>query len=263
MGHVLLGTLPATRPWKEVVALIAGDADVDAVADATIRASDEAFNLMENDAGFREAVWLLTQLAVAAKQDDPSAHHEAIGLNLSSQTSLVEVAMAVGKAIDDGTAVRGKSDFGEMAHNALVGAIVEKLNHKFGTLFSPSSTDVHSALASLGTKKEFGDLSRSFFAKLTHSCLDYFLTKTLGAHVGENRRFTTISEVTEFQSALETHCTETALIVQKYSGEWFSKGMFEGAGEVSRDKTRKFGWYAMQKIRMEIKERAKPDGARV
>lgn len=263
MGHVLLGTLPATRPWKDVVELIADGADLDAVAEATIRASDKAFTLMENDPGFRETVWLLTQLAVAAKQNDPGEHHQSIGLNLSPQTSLVEMAITLGQTLEERVGNSRRTDLGEMAQNALVSSLVEHLNDKLGTLFTPSSSELHSALGSLGTQKQFGALATTFFAKLTHSSLDYFLTKTLATHIGEGQRFTTTSQVSDFQTALELHCREAAQIVTKFSGEWFSKNRFQGEGDISKETTARFGWYAMEKIRSEMRERNKADDDRI
>ena len=74
MGHVRLGTLPRSRAWKEVVGLITAGADVSQIANATIRAADKAFSFVLNDEGYTEAVWLMTQLAIAAKKDNFSEH---------------------------------------------------------------------------------------------------------------------------------------------------------------------------------------------
>lgn len=74
MGHVRLGVLPRTKAWKEVVGLIAAGADVSQVANATITAAEKAFTFVMDDKGYTEAVWLMTQLAIAAKKDDPYAH---------------------------------------------------------------------------------------------------------------------------------------------------------------------------------------------
>lgn len=80
MGHVRLGTLPKTREWREVVRYIADGADVSQIAGATMRASDKAFEVIQNDIGFAETVDLMAQLAVAAKSDDPVSHLEALGI---------------------------------------------------------------------------------------------------------------------------------------------------------------------------------------
>lgn len=76
MGHVRLGLLPRSKAWKEVVGLIAAGADVPQVANATISAAETAFSFVMNDLGYTEAVWLMTQLAIAAKKPDILAHPE-------------------------------------------------------------------------------------------------------------------------------------------------------------------------------------------
>ena len=55
-----------------------------------------------------------------------------------------------------------------MSQRALVGALVEHISPKLPSLFAPGPDDVRAALAALGKKREFGELSRTFFAKLTN-----------------------------------------------------------------------------------------------
>ena len=169
MGHVRLGSLPRSRAWKEVVGLITAGADVSQIANATIRAADKAFSFVLNDEGFTEAVWLMTQLAIAAKKDNFNDHLQSVGINLPQDTSLPDVAAAVAEAMDRKLESNGsRSDLGEMSQRALVGALVEHISPKLPSLFTPDASDVQAALASLGKKREFGELSRTFFAKLTN-----------------------------------------------------------------------------------------------
>jgi hypothetical protein len=80
MGHVRLGILPKTLTWKNVIELIANEADVDEIAAATFEAADAAFATIQNDKGFLETVELMKELAVAAKSDNPLEHLKAVGL---------------------------------------------------------------------------------------------------------------------------------------------------------------------------------------
>ena len=59
MGHVLLGDLPRTRKWSQVVALIEGGAGTDQVATATINAAERGLGFAARDKGVVEAAWLL------------------------------------------------------------------------------------------------------------------------------------------------------------------------------------------------------------
>lgn len=258
MGHVRLGTLPKTRAWKDVIELIANRADVASIADATMKAADKAFQAIQSDTGFSETVDLMTQLASAARQEDPREYLESLGIRLSDQTSLAELAVVLTKALDQRVARnRTRSDFGELAHGALVGAVIEHMSERFGSMFAPTSEEVHAALGELGKKTEFGRLSRTFFAKLTNTSIDYFLSKTVGAQIGETQRFATTNQVAQFRQALELHCAEASEIVERFSGDWFSKHHFLSEGQISGERTEGFGWYAMQKMRDELKMRAK------
>lgn len=258
MGHVRLGTLPRTREWKEVVRMIADGSDVPQIAAATLKAADKALARMETDAGFNEAVWLLTQIAIAAKKDDSTGHLESVGLKLSPQTSIAEVASAIRTGLDQQMSKLGKnSDIRQIASNALVYAITTHLNSKLGGLFEASSTEIHGALRDLGKQKAFGELSRSFFEKISSDSLKYFLDKTIDTHLGQGQRFQTRSDSRNFREALTTHCREASEIVRTFAADWFSKNRYQGDGEIRRDKTEGFGWYAVEKIRSELKERAK------
>lgn len=262
MGHVRLGTLPKTRAWKEVIRLISDGADVASVADATMTAADKAFEAIQGDKGFSQVVELLTQLAIASKHDSPEMYLESLGIKLSPSSSIMELAVVLKRTLDQRAALNGRrSDFGELAQDALVGAVVDHLQQRFGQMFDPTSQEIHHALGDLGKKSQFGQLARTFFAKLTFSAMDYFLSKHMGTQIGEGKRFATTNQISQFKNALDIHCSEAAEIVERYSADWFSKNYFQGDGQISNKKTEGFGWYAMQKMRDEMKMRAENHGS--
>jgi len=77
MGHTRLGSLPRSQAWGEVVGLIAAGADVETVARATINAADKAFSFVQDDCGYNHAVWLLTQLGLAARDSQAEGASKA------------------------------------------------------------------------------------------------------------------------------------------------------------------------------------------
>lgn len=262
MGHVRLGLLPRSRAWKEVVALITAGADVSQIANATITAAEKAFSSVLNDHGYTEAVWLMTQLAIAAKKPDIGKHLDSLGVSLPTDASLSDVAAAVSDALDRNLESSAKrSDLGEIAQRALVGTVIEHLSPKLPSLFPSSANDVQAALAALGKKKEFGDFSRTFFSTLANESLGYFLTKTLATHLGEGQRFATMNEMSQFQTALKTHCREASLIVEQFSGDWFSKHRYEESGDISRKSSNGFAAHALTKMKDELKAGARVNAA--
>jgi hypothetical protein len=250
--------MPATRRWTDVVGLIAEGAEISRVAEATTHAWQLAFNKVRDDAGFREAVWLLVQLGVAGKSKDPAGHLRAVGLEFADAGSVVEVAMGLSGAMERKIeSSRDRSDFGELAQRALVATVTEHLQKEMPTLIESSADDVNAAMRKCGREKEFAELSKGFFARLTNECLNYFLSKTLPGQVGENRRFATTDQLAQFEGAMRTHCAEAAEIVGAFSGEWFSKNLHLEGGKIGRDTAEKFGWYGLEKIRQELEERAR------
>ena len=89
MGHIRIGTLPATRRWKDVIGLIAEGVEAARVAEAVTHAWEQAFNTVRNDAGFREAVYLLMQIGVAGKSRDPTGHLSSVGVDVAGAGSVV------------------------------------------------------------------------------------------------------------------------------------------------------------------------------
>jgi hypothetical protein len=261
MGHIRIGTLPATRRWQDVIGLISEGAEAPRLAEAVTHAWEKAFNAVRSDAGFREAVWLLMQIGAAGKGRDPTGHLSSVGVEVVGAASVVEVAMALSAAMERRLeASRQRSDFGELAQRALISAVTEELQQSMPTLLDSTVEDVGSALSRCGKEKAFGRLAREFFARMTNECLSYFLSKTLPAQVGEGRRFATTAQLADFENAMRTHCAEAAEIVESYSSGWFSKHLWQ-EGKITRDSAEKFGWFGLEKMRGELAMRARENAA--
>lgn len=261
MGHVRLGLLPRSRAWKEVVGLIVAGADVSQIATATINAAEKAFSFVLNDEGYTEAVWLMTQLAIAAKQQNYREQLASSGVSIPANATVADIATALSDALDRKLASSRQSDLAEIAQRSLISAVVGHLSPKLPSLFPADANDVRAALASLSRQKEFGELSRNFFARLTNESLSYFLSKTLATHLGEGQRFATMNQMAQFEDALQTHCREASVIVEKFSTDWFSKHRFEEGGVISRESANGFASYALKKMKDELKAGARPDAA--
>jgi hypothetical protein len=260
MGHMRFGLLPRTRKWREVVELIAVGADVPQIADATIRAAEAAFSYVNDDCGYNQAVWLLTQLGLAAKDKDPVGYLRTQGVDIAESTSVADIAVALTSALDNySVANGGHSALGDLAQRALIDAVVQKLEHKLQqqTLFNLQAEETCRALSDFGKEKEFGQLARAFYSRLTREGMNYFLSQTLATQLGAGQRFATMDQKAQFDAAIETHCREASAIVEKFSGEWFSKHRYEENGYISRNSIQGFASYALKKMTDELKMGAK------
>ena len=95
MGHQRLGRLPGARKWQQVVDLISGGADVSLIAAATSAASETSMIDASNDPAVKRAVWLLTQIPIAARKADFSTELRKLGLRVGNQPTLIEVVTAL------------------------------------------------------------------------------------------------------------------------------------------------------------------------
>jgi hypothetical protein len=256
VGHIRLGTLPRTRSWDEVVALIGQGAAAPQVAQATINAAEDGLRKASKDRGVVETVWLLLQLPQAAKGPRFLEDLYEAGVTVGGAPGLMALVSAFSEAVDARLANNcGRTDLGEMAQMAGAESLAGVLHERTRGFFDSSPEDVRRELAGLATVGQFGFFARAFFGRLTCKCLDYFLSRELTRHVGEGRRFLTLARQAAFSEALEKHCSEAAVIVQRFSGEWASKARYQ-AGTIGRGQARDLVHGAMAKLVDELKRGA-------
>lgn len=260
MGHLRLGELPRTRRWQQVVGLIEGGAGTAQVANATISAAEQGLKLASDDRGLVETIWLLTQLPLAARSDDYAGSLRAAGIDVRDAPTLMELVGAFADAVDRRLSKNGgRTDLGEMAEMSATETLTRVLGERTQNLFGTTAADVQRELRQLGTNRQFSVFARHFFARLTERYLDYFLSRALTLHVGEDRRFATLAQQSKFSKALGHHCQEASKIVEDFSGGWFSKTNWENNG-ISRKDASGFAHVAMKKLSDELKEGARADG---
>lgn len=256
MGHTRIGRLPATRRWRQVIDLIGGGADVMQVASATAIAAEQALARAGDDPLLRRAVWLLTQIPLAARKDNFAAELRRLGLSVSHGPTLVEICAAMVGALDRLVSRHGRrGDFGEMAvlcaAESLTAVVGQQATDMLGPSYAAEAT--RAALRQHSTMKQFGILARDFFARLTRRCLDYFLSRELPRHVGINQRFHSLHEHRAFEQALNDHCAEASRIMQDYAADWFSKANYEGG--IDEGKAGRFAHVAFGKVCAELRVR--------
>ena len=254
MGHQHLGSLPKTRKWQQVVQLIESGADVRDVAAATSSAAEQQMINAGNDSGVKHSFWFLTQIPVAARKSDFGTQLRNVGLLVGDRPTLLEVATAMTAAIDSGVATSGgRTDLGEMAQLCAIESLNAIGGRQLQDLFEVSADQTKAALAGLATEKQFAVLARDFFSRLARRQLNYFLSRELSHHVGANSRFRTIQAHLNFEEALDLHCREASRILKEFSGEWFSRRVFEGG--IDPEQAGYFVHVAFGKMREELRAR--------
>jgi hypothetical protein len=234
--------------------LLGTDGSTEAIARAVASAAENSLAKAASDRGFRYSFWLLTQLPLAARSPDFAARLQQLGIDAGPAPTLLSLTAAFQDAVDrHASTAKSKTDFREMARLAATESLTSVLLPALPGLFDTTSDDLRYALGKLAVPGRFAKFSRQFFARLVNRNLEYFLSRVTANHIGPERRFRSLGEHAEFREALAQHCFEAALIVEAFSGEWYSKTNWLGG--VTPAKAAGFSYVAFEKLREELRRR--------
>lgn len=266
MGHTRLGTLPKTRAWKDVVSVYAGaDAsppertdfghEVARVADSAMQAAAAALKAARGDRGVAHVFFLLTQIALAARRQDPEGALWEIGISLPPDASRLDLSAEVNRALDDHFLGAGgaPSDLAEMAQLALAETLASWFRGRPSDLFASPREQFWGDLRALGTQMAFGGIARQFFGNLIGRLLGFHLSRVVRPGEGQSL-IGDAGDLTRFNDELRRHALERALVVRDFAGGWFSKTEFERGIDPSN--VRRFVAHALRKVAAEFRRGA-------
>ena len=255
MGHIHLGRLPRTQSWNAVVDLLRAGASAGDIATATAKAAENSLANAALDPALRHAFWLLAQLPLAARSTEFDERLLQLGINAGTAPALLTLTADFQRLVDARVRnARVKTDLGQMAKLAATEALTAGLAAELPGLFDTTGEDVRHALGKLAAPDRFAKLSRNFFARLINRNLEYFISRAIADHIGPGRSLRSISDYADFRQALAQHCYEAALIVEAFSGEWYSKANWKGG--VTEARAAGFTHVAFKKLREELRRRA-------
>lgn len=259
MGHARHRTLPDTAPWRRVVAHLAEGASAAEVAIATTQAAAAGLDRASGDVGLRHTVYLLSQVALAARTEDFAAALRRVGVQVAVAPGVFELTAAFGDAVEARVREAHKpSDLGEMARLAAIEALNTQLADRSRSLFDVTPTEVQAAAQEMSTPAGFRTLYHDFFARFAGRFLGYHLSRELSFHVGGNGRFRDPDAHTAFLRDLDHHCRQAALTVRTYAEDWYSKHNFLGG--ITPQKANRFADHCLSKLRDELLVRGGRDG---
>lgn len=258
MGHLRLGRLPRSRPWKAVIHLLGSGAGVPELAAATALAAENELRAARGDPALAHAIYILAQLPLIARSGRFAENLLALGFDASAGESLISLAGGVSRALDRNAGPAMGSDFGVLVRQAASETIAAVVGRNTPSLFGDGAEQTSHILAGFANRTGFASLAREFFARLTQKTLEHYLSRELPKHVGPRGRFVSIDSQMEFREALERHCRETALIVRDFAGGWFSKALYEE--RLTPRAAGAFGDYALKKLRDELRMRGAAHG---
>lgn len=255
MGHIRLGTLPQSKKWRDVIALLKTDAPLERIAEAAVQASEYDLSRASNDPRFQFVANLMVTLPLQARSPGFADYLETLHLSMDDLASTTDLLSALSRSIDANAHNLGhSSDAGELAKSALLETLSFQLRHRLPSLFEPTPTEIRTALAAFSSGQGFAVLARDFFARLTYRSLDYYLSRELANHTGTGKRFASDAERVGFQEALRQHTFEASRIVQEFAGGWYGKTVWQ-AQKLDQEAVNGFTRYAFTKLRKELGRR--------
>jgi len=260
MGHIRLGTLPKTRRWREVVELLDDSPGLTGALVAAITdAADSRLRRLASDESLNYAFWLLTRVAFSARSGNFPAQLERLGIEGDANRSTLALIGALTDKVRQRT-IRNidSGDFGELASLALRRALLETVAERGPSLFGTTLEDVQGALRTYSTPVRFGVVAHRFFADFFARTLRSLLDRQISAQTGESKNIRNIAEGQQFTAALDLYTRQAARITQEFAEGWYSKHNWESRGEISQEDVRGFVGYAVEKLRLELKEGKTP-----
>ncbi|MBL8822283.1 MAG: hypothetical protein JNJ77_06805 [Planctomycetia bacterium] len=266
MGHQRLGEIPKTKKWKSVVSMITGSGkgaskggsigstvgSVSDVACEILSAAEGGFVEVKNDSGFCHTLYLLTQLVLAARQDDWQTRLSGLGITLGTDATVFDLTGELHRAIElYRRKHRGSVTIGEMAQQAAGEALTYLAKDAAITLFGSGRNELQTAIKRLSTKAGFSDLAQRFFGNFTARYLDFYISKILPKQAG-NKGFESAGDFNDFKQALFDHCHQSSRIVHDFCGQWYSKTEWERG--IDQHNITGLVRHALDKIREELKK---------
>ena len=258
MGHQRLKSIPRSREWEHVVELLGDGGAAAEIAGASADAINRDLKSAAKDPALTEVAFLLATIPGAAREKDAAQALRDLGIAAGPKFTLLQLVSAIDRAVD--RQARGsitRTDLGELAGLAAASSLTNALSPDLPTLFGTTSADLQAALTKLDSPARFGKLARTFFADLTQRSLEYYLSRAYARFVGPGETFASLAEQIAFRDALREHCYESAVILEQYAAEWFSKSKYEGG--ITRDNAQVFARTALQKLRRELSIRSGSD----
>jgi hypothetical protein len=258
MGHIRLGRLPYTIRWNRVVELLESSPEnAAAIAHASALAAEGRLRELKDDPSLAFCFWLLTRLTWAARGDDFTAEAARLGVETElSGESLTFISRVSDVARNELRQYRESGVYAELAMLALRRALSETIAEQAPSFFSSSVQDLQNAVRQRSTRANFGNLARRFFGDFLARTLRSFIDRELANHVGPSHRLADAEQAAEFSRALDTHARESARIVERFAGDWYSKHNWETAGSISREEAQGFVAQALRKLRAELRHEA-------
>jgi len=253
MGHIRVGRLPKTRKWSQVIELLnTRDSSPADIAAATVKATKEFLIEKSSDPSLVFSYWLLTQITSHSRTKDFDKKLKKLGLDMTQTNNAFDFIAYLADFTRAQIRLKPDASFpiSEFAQLALREVFTETIGQRCRSLFGTTLEDIRLACRNYSSADRFAKLSRLFFSKVLNRCLQFFVSKETANNIGRGRKFEDIFELSGFNIALKSYCFQSAKIIEKFAGGWYSKHVW--LDKLSENDAKWFVLIAMDKLRTEV-----------
>jgi len=254
VGHTIVGELPKTMKWNQVIALLqAPEVDPAAVASATMAAAERRLLSLRGDPSITYCFWMLTRLASAARGPDFHADVALLGLSVRPEDHVLSLLAKVSDRVREELVKFPESGpFGDFSALALRSTLTQTLGAQNLPLLGSSVEDLARVFHRHSSATQFGELATRFFGDFYTRTLRYYIDRAIPTSLGPDGGLGSLADAERFRFALDLHARESARIVDRFAAEWFVKHKGTHGGAISREDVQGFSAHALRKLRKEL-----------
>lgn len=249
MGHIRIGILPKYPKWRDLIGLLEDTGSTDnQIADKVLINSKQVLQNEATKTSIGYCVWLLSQLTLAARRDDFVEELADIDIIVSNSTSASEFLSIISSSANGQIRrLTAQNSITNIAELALRESLTRTIGSHANTLFGSGIPEVQFALKKYSTQKNYSNLLHTFFSSFLRRTLLFVLNKEIGNHLGPNKRFSSLEDISDFEISMGGFANQTARIVREFSGGWYSKKSWQ-EGDISVSDSKKFTHVAIKKL---------------
>jgi hypothetical protein len=255
MGHQLLGKLPAHSSLPEIIRfLVTGGTPTDDLVDQITDFGKDALKEALKDPVFIRALWLLVRIPQAMAAEDSVPALQSIGLDGGEYASVADILIDFDNGLERTQREPNVNtgDLGELARQAALSALGNRVTENLPTLWEANSDDVRAALSKLRAPEQFGALAQEFMANFVDRTIHYSVDRDLSRMVGPDRVSRSLNGVENFDAAISRHCGESSLIMRAFAKDWLGKNHFHEGKAITEKSIRSFAAHTVTKMQAEL-----------
>ena len=226
MGHERVGSLPHSKPWRDIVAQMASSTgaaeEVAHIADATLNNVRLRLRQVSNDDGVSAAFQFLIALAKSAISNEHFAGSDSPRIDFDRSPTTMRLVSELRSWVDQH---QGSKEYAELAKKACADAMVlwSEQQRQQRSLFGDGN-DSKGVWQKADSGAGFCEVSRLFFSKFTERYLNYFLGREASSVArGATERDALERQLRSHVDGISGYAFESAKITQSFAAGWFNQ----------------------------------------